>query len=139
MAFVTPIQGGCACGAVRYECSAAPLMGGFCCCRNCQRATGSAMWSALIVSADAFRLTKGEPRFHQTTGDSGNVLKRAFCSDCGSPLFARPEGAPVYSLAVGSLDDPAGFEPSLVLYKDSAHPWTPFPTGLPQFAKMPPR
>ena len=30
-------SGGCACGAIRYECSAAPLMMLNCHCRDCQR------------------------------------------------------------------------------------------------------
>ena len=35
-----PFTGGCACGAVRYECSAEPLMMGNCHCRDFLRATG---------------------------------------------------------------------------------------------------
>jgi hypothetical protein len=37
---VTPFSGGCACGAIRYECSAAPIFALNCHCRDCQRATG---------------------------------------------------------------------------------------------------
>jgi len=38
----TPFSGGCACGAIRYECAAEPLYMVNCECRDCQRATGSA-------------------------------------------------------------------------------------------------
>lgn len=37
-----PFTGGCACGAIRSDCSAAPLLVWKCHCRDCQRATGSA-------------------------------------------------------------------------------------------------
>ncbi len=51
-----PFSGGCACGAIRYECAAEPLYMGNCHCRDCQRATGSAYFVAVGVSAPAFRL-----------------------------------------------------------------------------------
>jgi hypothetical protein len=31
-----PFSGGCACGAIRYECSAEPIVMGNCHCRDCQ-------------------------------------------------------------------------------------------------------
>ena len=34
--------GGCACGAIRYECSAEPLLSEICYCRDCQRSSGNA-------------------------------------------------------------------------------------------------
>jgi hypothetical protein len=42
------LEGGCACGAVRYRLTAAPLIVHACHCRDCQKTTGSAfvlnMW-----------------------------------------------------------------------------------------------
>jgi hypothetical protein len=35
-----PFTGGCVCGAIRYECSAAPIMMFKCHCRDCQQVTG---------------------------------------------------------------------------------------------------
>ena len=35
-----PYTGGCACGAIRYECNAEPMFSWICHCRECQRATG---------------------------------------------------------------------------------------------------
>ncbi len=36
-----PITGGCLCGALRYEANAAPTFMGYCCCDDCQKASGS--------------------------------------------------------------------------------------------------
>jgi hypothetical protein len=35
-----PFTGGCACGAIRYECNAEPIMMGKCHCRDCQHISG---------------------------------------------------------------------------------------------------
>ena len=35
------MTGGCACGAVRYECSQAPMFTWKCHCLECQRSTGT--------------------------------------------------------------------------------------------------
>ena len=43
------VTGGCACGAVRYECSADPILAANCYCRDCQHSTGTAMASVLLV------------------------------------------------------------------------------------------
>ena len=48
----TPFFGGCACGAIRYTCAAAPLFALNCHCRDCQRASGSAFCPVLYVPRD---------------------------------------------------------------------------------------
>ena len=53
----TPFTGGCACGAVRYECAAEPVMTGNCHCRDCQKATGGAFVPALAVPTAALKIT----------------------------------------------------------------------------------
>ena len=63
----TPFSGGCACGVIRYECSAEPLISVNCHCRDCQWASGGAFASALIVPKTAFTLTKGAPKYHRVT------------------------------------------------------------------------
>jgi len=42
------LSGGCACGAIHYECSADPLRMLNCHCRDCQQASGSA-YAAIVV------------------------------------------------------------------------------------------
>ena len=61
----TPFSGGCACGAIRYECSAEPLLPLNCHCRDCQRASGSAYAAVLAVPVAAFTLTKGDLKYHR--------------------------------------------------------------------------
>ena len=51
------LTGGCQCGALRYEITEAPRMVYSCHCTDCQRLTSSAFSMAVVVAAEAFRLT----------------------------------------------------------------------------------
>jgi hypothetical protein len=54
-----PFSDGCACGVIRYKCTAEPLLSLNCHCRDCQRETGSAFAPILVVHKTAFTLTHG--------------------------------------------------------------------------------
>ncbi|MGE0684944.1 MAG: GFA family protein, partial [Candidatus Binatia bacterium] len=131
---IVPFVGGCACGAIRYECTAEPLYMGNCHCRDCQRATGSAYFAAVGISATAFRLTTGAPAFYVMLADSGNTMRRAFCAQCGSPTFLTNSVRPtLVVLYAGSLDDPSWVRPVRDIYTASAQPWDAMDPALPKF------
>jgi hypothetical protein len=128
--------GGCACGGIRYEFSAEPVASFNCHCRDCQRATGSAFAALLFVPKVAFALSKGEPRFHSVTADSGNLVNRGFCPSCGSPIVSYTAGHPEFvAIQVASLDEPSVFRPARNTWVSSAQPWDRIDPSLPQFAK----
>jgi hypothetical protein len=132
------VTGGCACGAVRYECSGDPIFSGNCYCRDCQRSSGTAMASVLGVPKAAVKIVKGEPRYFDVTADSGKKISRGFCSTCGTPLFTLLAAMPdLMGIKAGSLDDPNAFKPGMSLYTSSAPSWAPFGENLPKFPKMP--
>ena len=132
-----PFTGGCACGAVRYECAAAPLLVGDCHCRDCWRASGGPFVSVLGVPKEALTIT-GEVKYHEVTGESGNPIKRGFCATCGSRLFGFPAGVPFAGISAGSLDDPSWYRPAFDIYTASAQPWDFMNPELAKFPKMPP-
>src|SRR6185436_2428547 len=104
------LSGGCACGAIRYTSTGDPLFALNCHCRDCQRESGSAFVPVLGVRKAGFVVARGSPRYFQIAADSGSTTTRAFCGDCGSPLFGLPGSAPeMVTIRAGSLDDPSGF------------------------------
>ncbi len=133
----TSFTGGCACGAIRYECSAEPLYMGNCHCRECQRVSGGAHTSTLLVPKAALSIT-GEVKYHERKGDSGQTVRKGFCPNCGSPLFTQPAllGDKI-GIRVGSLDDPSWFKPAMDIYTASAQPWDYMNPALPKVPKMP--
>ena len=133
----TPFTGGCVCGAIRYECSAEPVMMAQCHCRDCQKVTGGAFVPALAVPTASVKIT-GQPKYYETKGDSGQTVSREFCSNCGARLFGKPQVMQQFTVIfAGSLDDPSWFRPGMDIYTSSAQPWDHMNPNLPKFPKMP--
>ncbi len=133
-----PFTSGCACGAIRYECSADPVMSLNCHCRDCQRATGSAYNTVIGVPAALVRFTQGSPHYYETTGERGTSVRRGFCPACGSPLVALPSAYPVMmSLHASSLDDPSWVRPDADIWTASAQPWDSMNPAILQFETQP--
>jgi hypothetical protein len=117
------ISGGCACGAVRYECNLDPVMMLNCHCRNCQQASGSGYAAVAAVPKTAVQV-RGEPRYYKIVGDAGTAVERGFCPNCGSQVFMKIERLPdVLGLQAGSLDDPSIYRPMMDIFTSSAQPW----------------
>jgi hypothetical protein len=133
----TRFTGGCICGAVRYECGADPIAMGNCHCRDCQRATGSAFAAAVLVPTSAVKIT-GEVKYYEVTGDSGSIVRRGFCPNCGARLFGKPAASPdIMSIMAGSLDDSSWFRAPADIYTASAQPWDYMNPDLPKFPALP--
>ena len=133
------LTGGCECGAIRYECSAEPIMAGHCHCRSCQKASGTGHSSHMMVLRAATTIT-GEAAVYERKADSGNTVRRGFCPRCGSPVWGESSGFPdVLVLRAGSLDDPERFRPGAVVYAANAPGWDHMDPALRSFAKMPER
>ncbi|MCC7411909.1 MAG: GFA family protein [Gammaproteobacteria bacterium] len=134
-----PFSGGCVCGAIRYECTAEPVLVAHCCCTDCQRTSGAQMSTNVLVPAPAFRITAGATASYDTRGDSGNFVTRHFCARCGSNLYSMPQGMGTLAvIKAGTLDDSSWLQPGMSIYTDSAPRWAVLPDGIPKFPKMPP-
>lgn len=130
--------GRCLCGAVRYECSATPLMAGHCQCEDCRRSSGTGHGSHLAVPASSLRL-EGTLTRYERTADSGNVVTRAFCPVCGAPILSTNAAAPELTfLRASSLDDLDVFQPIAVVYASRAASWDKLDPALMHFDTMPP-
>ncbi|MGB8355906.1 MAG: GFA family protein [Chthoniobacteraceae bacterium] len=135
----TPFTGGCACGAVRYESTAEPLVMLHCHCRDCQRASGGPFSSLVVVPKEAFKLLQGTLRFYSSPSEAGGETHRGFCPECGSPIMGNPDAAPhITAIIAASLDDPGWFSPQMNVWTSDAHAWDPMNPALAKFEKYPP-
>lgn len=132
------LNGGCNCGAIRYEVAADPIMTGHCQCTNCQKDSGTGHASLMMFPKAAIKMT-GAAKEYQRKADSGNTVSHGFCANCGSPIYGKTTGMPDgMVINAGSLDDPSLFNPQFVVYTASGHAWDKLDPALPKFERMPP-
>lgn len=125
------ITGGCLCGSVRYDVSKVPLDVAYCHYRMCQKNTGSAFHIGVVVPREAFKFTKGSPKFYE----SSPVFHRVFCPDCGTPLMAQPQQehrSHWLTIHIGTLDNPEDFVPTSHFGTESQLPWLRIEDDLPR-------
>jgi hypothetical protein len=109
-------------------------------CRDCQYTSGGAPTLGIAVPKAALSITKGEPKTHWVTGDSGAKVGRGFCANCGTPLFSEPVGiGEIAVIKVGSLDDGSKFKVQADLWMKSAQAWHRPHESAGQFETAPPR
>ncbi|HUN45998.1 MAG TPA: GFA family protein [Stellaceae bacterium] len=128
-------DGGCACGAVRYRMSSAPMFVHCCHCLDCQRQTGSAFVLNALIEADRVTLLKGEPKAVPVPTDSGKPHRIFRCPSCETAVWSEYGGAgPVIRFVrVGTLDNPAALAPDVHIYTRSKQPWVTLPAAVPAF------
>ena len=103
------VQGGCYCGAIRYEANGDPMMRAECYCRECQYITGGSNVLVMAMPIDGFTLVKGAVKGF-TRDDIEHAVTREFCEHCGTHLFTRAPGFKEgVIIKVGSMDDPSLF------------------------------
>lgn len=123
------LDGGCACGAVRYRIDAAPRDVCHCHCRLCQRSSGAPVVTWLTVPRPALRWMAGAPRERR----SSPRATRGFCAECGTALTFRADAQPDgLDVTVASLDDPAAVAPGSHIWTSSAVPWLCIDDDLPR-------
>jgi hypothetical protein len=130
------IEGGCHCGNLAYEAEVDPSLAGLCHCTDCQTLTGSAFSAFIPVPTAQFRL-RGTPKLYVKTGESGNRRAQAFCSECGTRVYASAEVDPqVFNVRIGTSRQSAALPPQTQLWCRSAVPWVMDLGAVKQVAKQ---
>jgi hypothetical protein len=125
------ITGGCLCGAIRYLYTGQPGEANYCYCEDCRRITGSAFNIGIRFARANFSLARGEVRRYKKQADSGRTITRAFCPDCGSPLFTESALHPdLVVVKSGTLDDPTIVKPSFAIFGQKKVDWAEAPKGI---------
>ena len=132
------ITGGCLCGAVRYESKTPPITARVCWCRLCQKIGAGGPTVNVAFATAGFTVT-GALSDYSSTADSGSIMHRRFCPQCGSHLFSEAESRPhLVVVRVGSLDDPEIGKPAMTIWTTEAPSWACIDPDLPRAEGQPP-
>jgi hypothetical protein len=130
----TDLEGGCACGQVRYRMGSTPLFVHCCHCLDCQRQTGSAFVLNALIETDRVAVLNGEIELYRQPTDTGKPHDIARCSSCGTALWSHYGGFRVLSFfRAGTLDEPSALSPDVHIYTRSKLPWVTLPPDVPAF------
>jgi len=132
------IEGGCYCGALRFQAGGDPLFKGQCHCRECQYFSGGHPNAVMGLPAASFSYTKGKPASF-TRSDLEKPVTREFCGTCGTSILSRSPALPgAVLLKVGTFDDPSVYgAPQMVIYTIDKQPFHHIPSGVPTFERTP--
>lgn len=104
-----PIDSGCRCGRVRFRLSEAPWGEAACHCTGCQKMTGSAFSTTIIMPSGGFELIAGDPVIG---GMHGEDVHHHHCDWCKSWVFTRPTADMGFvNVRATMLDDASWFAP----------------------------
>ena len=132
------IEGGCLCKAVRYRIDAEPIAARQCWCRDCQYLAAGGATVNVVFPSQAVSVM-GELADFVSKADSGNIMHRRFCPQCGTPVFSGAEVRPhIVIVRAGTLDDPNLISPATTIWTDSAPTWACIDESLPKFPRQPP-
>src|SRR3954465_11266273 len=105
------MEGGCACGEVRYRLGSPPLFVHCCHCLNCQRQTGSAFVINVLIERGRVESPGREPGglpVPRPPSTKGQQVYR--CARCKPAVWSTFTGKDVPFARAGPLDDPSAVE-----------------------------
>jgi hypothetical protein len=131
------VTGQCLCGKVRFEIDGELGETRLCYCELCRRANGSAFSANVAVSVAHHRLLTGREYVREYESSPGAF--RAFCSNCGSPVYARLTRDPEHiRIRLGTLAKDAHAKIVAHVWVHSKPDWYSIHDELPQHEVAPP-
>ncbi|WP_420549167.1 GFA family protein [Curvivirga sp.] len=129
MAEVETHEGGCLCGAVRFEITGHLRDVTYCHCGQCRKTTGHYFAATACENDELEFVADGGLKWFRAS----DTASRGFCDQCGSTLFWKPDEGTYTAILAGSLDLPTGLKAtSHIFVKDKAD-YYEITDGLPQF------
>ena len=126
----TVISGRCFCGHVCFELSGEPLFACHCHCESCRSAAGAPFVTWVSFDRDGLALTSGTIAEYR----SSRGIRRGHCAICGTTITYWSDKRPgEIDIALASLDDETGIEPSAHIWVEDKAPWLVINDSLPQY------
>ncbi|MBQ4889625.1 GFA family protein [Shewanella sp. MMG014] len=113
-------QGGCLCGAIRYQITHRPFDADYCHCSQCQKSSGAVFQAWMDFKVEQVEWIAGKP----VEFASSEHVRRGFCQQCGCTISFRDTRHPgYYTLTIGSLDNPNLIHPNYHIHTANQVSW----------------
>ncbi|HEB58449.1 MAG TPA: GFA family protein [Gammaproteobacteria bacterium] len=127
-----PYQGGCLCGAVRFEIRGPIEDIVMCHCSQCRKVQGTAYATNGNVAANNFVFLSGEDNL--TTYAVSDDQNKYFCRTCGSPIMSRRASHPnQVRIRLGTIESDIEERPGAHIFVGSKANWDEVADDVPQF------
>ena len=128
------LEGGCACGEVRYRLGSEPMFVHCCHCLNCQRHTGSAFVINMLIETARVKFLAGRPEPIAMPLNGGSPKDIHRCHTCKVAVWSINGGrSQLLIVRAGTLDDPTAVTPDVHIFTRSKLPWVALPEGVPAY------
>lgn len=129
------LEGGCQCGAVRYQVAGTPQHVALCHCSDCRKSAGAPMVAWAAFAEDEFTLLQGD----LTTYNSSGTALRSFCPTCGTGIaYRNAEYLPgIVDIQSATLDDPDALPAGAHIQTAERIGWMAEAHSLPEFQRYP--
>lgn len=131
------LEGGCFCGAVRYQIDGPLGSASACHCSRCRKMSGGAA-SAFVGVPSASKLSWASGEHELTLHTDGKGWGLAFCRICGSTLAGMFDGK-VQGVTLGTIDGDPGVQIEKHTFVGSKAPWDHIGGSAPQFEAEAPK
>jgi hypothetical protein len=125
-------HGTCLCEGIQYEIHEELSDFGYCHCRSCRKASGSAHGANAGFDRSNLKLSDPDQLLREYESSAGKI--RAFCSNCGSPLFAYlTRSSETMRVRLGTLDSSFSKRARAHTFVADKADWEAIGDDLPQF------
>lgn len=131
------VSGSCLCGQVRYRVRGPARVFQYCHCTRCQKVTGSAHASNIIVDPSHFEWVDGESLVGRYEHPEAKHFAVSFCTHCGSALPWLTQSARSVVVPAGTLDQDPGIRPRHNIFLADKAPWYVGSDSIRQYQALP--
>ncbi len=125
------------CGAVTYKIEGDPIVVAQCHCEECRRLSGTGHTVGAMFRAEQVDISGRLEEYVYTSSKDSQVTK-AFCLNCGSPVFGRNTNATEHmTLPLGSMDNADDLEVQVVIFDRDKQHWDALPETAVIFETQP--
>lgn len=131
------IKGSCLCGDVTYQFVGPTKVFQYCHCTRCQKITGSAHASNIIIDPAQFEWLTGEEQVGRYEEPGAKYFASSFCKKCGSTLPWKTQSGTAHIVPAGTLDDDPKIKPIHNIYYSDKACWYEDINSLVKYDELP--